>query len=399
MVSFIFLNLRKISAMGADNRCHHHIPQPAWRFAIAVMLVVAAWIWSPCAGAHTVVLDPGHGGHDCGARGEHVLEKDVNLGVALRVGKLLKKHLKDVKVVYTRDDDRFIPLQGRCDIANRARGDLFVSIHTNSVAATSPNRKKVCGASVYTLGLNRAGTNLDVAMRENSVMKLEDDYSTTYSGFDPNSAESYIVFELNQSVYIDRSLKLARSIQSGLVKDAGRKDLGVRQAPFWVLVRTIMPAVLVELDFVCNPEVEEYLGSDKGRDELALAIFNGISNYLHANPAPAAEKAEKEKPSKGKTAKKPAAPAPQPAPAPDGDGESDAIIYKVQFLTAPRAVPQGDARLKGLKDVDSYTEGGTVKLTVGRFGSIGEAQKMLSDVKKKFPDAFIIKTRGGRRIK
>lgn len=396
MVGFIFLNLRQNFAMRVNNRCHHQFLLQ-WRFAVAMLLLVAAaWVWCPCGVARTVVIDPGHGGHDCGARGEHVLEKDVNLGVALRVGRLLKKRLKDVKVVFTRDDDRFITLQGRCDIANRAKGDLFVSIHTNSVAATSPNRKKVCGASVYTLGLNRADTNLDVAMRENSVMKLEDDYTTTYSGFDPNSAESYIVFELNQSVYIDRSLKLARSIQSGLVKDAGRKDLGVRQAPFWVLVRTIMPAVLVELDFVCNPEVEEYLGSDKGRDELALAIFNGISNYLHANPAPIAEKEKKDK---GKDKAEAKAPASSDA---DNAGENsgdDAVIYKVQFLTAPRAVPQGDARLKGLKDVDSYTDGGTVKMTVGRFESIGDAQKMLRDVKKKFPDAFIIKTRGGRRIK
>lgn len=379
--------------MGVNNRCHHHFLQP-WRFALAaLLLVIAAGAWSVPAGARTVVIDPGHGGHDCGARGERVLEKDINLAVAQRVGKMLRKKLKDVKVVFTRDDDRFITLQGRCDIANRAKGDLFVSIHTNSVAANSPNRKKVCGASVYTLGLNRAGTNLDVAMRENSVMKLEDDYSTTYSGFDPNSAESYIVFELNQSVYIDRSLKLARAIQNGLVKDARRKDLGVRQAPFWVLVRTIMPAVLVELDFVCNPEVEEYLGSDKGRDELALAIFNGISNYLNSNPSsPEAETAA--------AATSPATTAEATGPAaPDGDDKDDAIIYKVQFLTAPRAVPKGDARLKGLKDVDSYIDGGTVKLTVGRFSSQGEAQKMLRDVKKKFPDAFIIKTRGGKRIK
>ena len=349
--------------------------------------------------AFTVVIDPGHGGHDHGALGDRICEKDINLAVAKRVGKLVRDKIDDAEVVFTRDKDVFITLQGRCDKANRVKGDIFVSIHTNSVAASSPNRKKVCGASVYTLGLNRAGTNLDVAMRENAVMKLEDDYTTTYSGFDPNSAESYIIFELYQMSHIDQSLRLAQSIQSELVATANRKDLGVRQAPFWVLVRTAMPAVLVELDFVCNPTVEEFLGSDSGRDKLAKAIFNGIKAYydskIHKDSSgkkSVEPKNRKEKKSRKDDKKK-------KGKETDAAVNDDAIIYKVQFMTAPRDIPAGDRRLRGLDDVESYTDGGVVKLTVGSHTSLTEAQKHLGKVKKLFPDAFIIKTRGGKRIR
>ncbi len=376
------------------------------RRALTGVLAAVLLMLPLCGVGQTVVLDPGHGGHDCGALGSKITEKEINLAVAQRVGKLIRKELKDAKVVFTRDDDRFITLQGRCDIANKAKGDLFVSIHTNSVAANSPNRTKVSGASVYTLGLNRADTNLDVAMRENSVMKLEDDYSTTYSGFDPNSAESYIIFELNQSVHIDNSLKLAREIQSRLTADAGRKNLGVRQAPFWVLVRTSMPAVLVELDFVCNPEVEQYLGSESGRDELAAAIFNGIKSYLGCSTAVSVQPEKTQTKSSRNRTRRPVkatdsvnTAAAEDTPATSPAENTGATVYKVQFLTAPRSIAQGDSRFKGLTDVESYTESGIVKFTVGHTESIAEAKRILSEVKKKFPDAFIIKTCGGKRVK
>lgn len=366
-----------------------------------LMLAAIVVMTAESAAAFTVVIDPGHGGHDHGAIGESISEKEINLAVAKRLGKLIKENIKDAKVVYTRDKDVFITLQGRCDIANRAKGDIFVSIHTNSVAATSPNRKKVCGASVYTLGLNRAGTNLDVAMRENSVMKLEDDYSTTYSGFDPSSTESYIIFELSQSAHIDQSLRLAKEIQQELVATASRKDLGVRQAPFWVLVRSAMPAVLVELDFVCNPTVEKYLGSDNGRDHLAKAIFNGINAYHSCVERIAKTASKPAKETKGRKEKKPDTDkkATSEKSKEPTTPDNSTIIYKVQFLTAPREIPEGDRRLRGLKGVESYLDGGLVKFTVGSYTSLPEAQKHLKEVKKQFPDAFIIKTRGGKRIK
>lgn len=339
-----------------------------------------------------IVIDAGHGGHDHGAVGEIVNEKSINLAVGQRLGKLIEKRMPDAKVIFTRNNDNFVTLQGRCDIANRSKGDIFVSIHTNSVDAKNPNRTKVCGASVYTLGLNRASTNLDVAMRENSVMKLEDDYSTTYCDFDPTSAESYIMFEMAQNAHIDQSIRLADEIQRELITTAGRRDKGVRQAPFWVLVRTSMPAVLVELDFICNPESERFLASDKGRDDLAQAIYNGIATYRRGLKAPA----KAVKPAKSdRTNDSSAADSVEKAP---GKTTENKIVYKVQILTSDKPLAKNDSRLSGLTDVDSYRHGGAVKYTVGSFTTPAEAQKCLEKLKRRFPDAFVIKTKNGKRI-
>lgn len=338
-----------------------------------------------------IVIDAGHGGHDHGAVGEIVNEKSINLAVGQRLGKLIEKRMPDAKVIFTRNNDNFVTLQGRCDIANRSKGDIFVSIHTNSVDAKNPNRTKVCGASVYTLGLNRASTNLDVAMRENSVMKLEDDYSTTYCDFDPTSAESYIMFEMAQNAHIDQSIRLADEIQRELITTAGRRDKGVRQAPFWVLVRTSMPAVLVELDFICNPESERFLASDKGRDDLAQAIYNGIATYRRGLKTPA----KAGKPAKSDRTNDSSA---TDAGEKTSKATENKIVYKVQILTSDKPLSKNDSRLSGLTDVDSYRHGGAVKYTVGSFATPAEAQKCLEKLKQHFPDAFVIKTKNGKRI-
>lgn len=338
-----------------------------------------------------IVIDAGHGGHDHGAVGEIVNEKSINLAVGQRLGKLIEKRMPDAKVIFTRNNDNFVTLQGRCDIANRSKGDIFVSIHTNSVDAKNPNRTKVCGASVYTLGLNRASTNLDVAMRENSVMKLEDDYSTTYCDFDPTSAESYIMFEMAQNAHIDQSIRLADEIQRELITTAGRRDKGVRQAPFWVLVRTSMPAVLVELDFICNPESERFLASDKGRDDLAQAIYNGIATYRRGLKTPA----KAGKPAKSDRTNDSSA---TDAGEKTSKATENKIVYKVQILTSDKPLSKNDSRLSGLTDVDSYRHGGAVKYTVGSFATPAEAQKCLEKLKQRFPDAFVIKTKNGKRI-
>lgn len=233
------------------------------------------------AGDFIVVLDPGHGGHDYGAIGAKAREKDINLGVALKLGALLKKE-KGVKVVYTRDGDYFKTLQQRADIANKAHGDLFISIHTNSLDKKARNRKTISGASTYTLGLHKSAENLAVAKRENAVMMLEDDFSTTYCGFDPNSTESYIIFELSQNNHLDQSIDFAGKLQSEMKSTAGRVDRGVRQAGFWVLAKTSMPAVLIELDFICNPTVERYLASESGQKKFAEAIHNAFKSYKTA---------------------------------------------------------------------------------------------------------------------
>ncbi|WP_290142192.1 N-acetylmuramoyl-L-alanine amidase family protein, partial [Muribaculum intestinale] len=177
---------------------------------------------------------------------------------ALRVRRLLDKY-SGLKVVMTRSTDVFLSLQQRADVANKAHGDLFVSVHVNSVDKRSKNRNTVKGASVYTLGLHRSNANFEVAKRENSVIELEPDYSATYQGFDPNSTESYIIFELSQNKHLNQSIDFAQFAQQQLTSTAGRADRGVMQAGFWVLLASAMPAALVELDFICNPEVEKFL--------------------------------------------------------------------------------------------------------------------------------------------
>lgn len=227
----------------------------------------------------TVVIDAGHGGHDTGAVDNGVREKDINLGVAKKLAALIEKKMPDAKVVMTRDDDNFISLQERANIANRNRGNLFVSIHTNSVDKSNPNRRKVAGSSVYALGLHKDANNLKVAQRENSVIELESNYEQKYSGFDPKKDESYIIFEMAQKKNLGQSLKFANEAQKHLVSDAQRADRGVKQAGFWVLWATSMPAVLVELDFICNPESARFMGSDKGQEQLASALYKAVENY------------------------------------------------------------------------------------------------------------------------
>ncbi len=230
-----------------------------------------------------LVIDPGHFFKDVGARGLKAYEKNINLAVAKRFGEKVKKECKDVKVVFTRANDTFVSLKDRAAIANDAEGDLFVSIHVNSLSAKARNRRTIKGAEVYTLGLHKSEDNLAVAMRENSVMSLESDFAETYQGFDPESSESYIIFELSQSLHMDQSIEMAELVQQSLVTNAGRSDKGVRQAGFWVLWATSMPAILIELDFICNPTQEKFLASESGQQKLADAIFEGFLTYKEYN--------------------------------------------------------------------------------------------------------------------
>lgn len=227
-----------------------------------------------------VVLDPGHGGKDYGASENGANEKDINLAVAQKLQSLISRRLKDVKVVMTRNTDTYLTLQQRADVANNAGGDLFMSIHVNSVDKKSKNRKSARGSSVYVLGLHRDSDNMKVAMRENSVIELESGYQEKYSGFDPNKDESYIIFEMAQKRNLGESIRVASDAQNALVEEAGRGNRGVRQAGFWVLWATSMPAVLVELDFICNPESVEFMTSDEGVGQLANSLFNSIQKFV-----------------------------------------------------------------------------------------------------------------------
>ncbi|MDE5843657.1 MAG: N-acetylmuramoyl-L-alanine amidase, partial [Muribaculaceae bacterium] len=228
-----------------------------------------------------VVIDAGHGGKDYGAVDNNANEKSINLEVAQRVAELINKKMKDTKVVMTRNSDIFVSLQGRADIANKSKGDLFISIHTNSVDLKNKNRASIAGASVYTLGPNKDEANKEIARRENAVIEMESSYRQKYSGFDPNKDESYIIFEMAQKKNLAQSNRFAKMVQDNLVKIAGRKDRGVKQAGFWVLWSTSMPAVLVELDFICNPESAKFMTSKEGVEKLADAIFQAVKTYEH----------------------------------------------------------------------------------------------------------------------
>ena len=225
---------------------------------------------------YTVVLDAGHGGKDPGAVGKFSKEKDLNLKLVLKMGELINEQYPDVNVVYTRNTDVFIPLQTRADIANKNNADLFISIHTNSSENKAPR-----GVETFILGTDKMEKNLDVAMRENAVMKLEADYKTTYQGFDPNSIDSYIMFELMQNSYMDQSLRFAEQVQKRFVGHLNREDRGVRQAAFWVLLKTACPSILFEMGFISNPEEERFLNQPASIAQMANAIVNAFGAYTH----------------------------------------------------------------------------------------------------------------------
>lgn len=398
------------------------------------ILVITMLLLTPFAsqaGANkdfVVVIDPGHGGKDAGALGRRANEKTINLNVGKKLRDLLKSNMPDARVEMTRDDDRFVTLKERPNIANKRHADIFVSIHANSIDKKSPLRNSINGAAVYTLGLRRSDTNLSLAMRENEVIKLEPDYTTSYQGFDPSSAESYIAFEMMQHTNMDQSIELAEAVQNELVRTAGRKNNGVRQAPFWVLVGTTMPAILVELDFICNPAMEKFMTSESGQDKLALAIYRGIERYRKNStkqPVVAAVSSTRTS-SSAQTERKPAdktqAVADEPVAAATSDrpsskvektstadsqstagkksaDNSDKIIYKVQFLTSPTKLKNNNSKLKGLSPVDFYKDGGVYKYTVGEYTSQADAIARMKKIKPLFRDAFVIKTRNGKRIK
>ena len=347
-----------------------------------------------------VVIDPCHGGKDYGAIGKVTNEKTINLDVALRIRKMLSEY-NGIEVVLTRSTDTFLSLQQRADIANAAQGNLFVSVHVNSVDRRSKNRLTVKGASVYTLGLHRSNANFEVAKRENSVMELEPDFSTTYQGFDPNSTESYIIFELSQNKHLTQSINFAQMAQGELVKTAGRADRGVLQAGFWVLLASAMPAALVELDFICNPTSEQFLHSVKGKEKMARALTDAIVKYAEAHPGtmPVSKNMvvdEASEPSDMEESE------PEDAAAPEQKSAATkgAVTYRVQIMACDRRLSDNSPEFKGLKNVDSYRQGGFYKYTVGGdFPTEDAAERYARQaVRGKFPKAFIIKWRDGQRI-
>lgn len=387
----------------------------------------------------TLVIDAGHGGHDAGALGAISKEKNINLAVALRFGKYVEQNMPDVRVVYTRKTDVFIPLHERANIANRANADLFISVHTNAL----PAGKIARGFETYTLGMHRAKDNLDVAMRENSVISMEKGYQQTYQGFDPKSSESYIIFEFIQGKNMERSVELARMIQRSVCEGANRPDKGVHQAGFLVLRETSMPSCLIELGFITTPDEENLLNNDGRVDDIAKGIYEAFAKYKNkydkrvSVPYRASEKevtsvpkivpdtyrqterrsvssdttARTGKPQVQKTTarnvvrnteankvgtnKVEAKPATKPVTKPTE--VKGAPVFKLQIFVSSRTLRKGDAHFKGETDYDSYQEGGMVKYTMGASTNYNEIYRLRKSLLEKFPEAFIIAFKNGRK--
>ena len=351
----------------------------------------------------TLVIDPGHGGKDPGAIGKKGKEKNINLNVALKLGNLIKENCKDVNIVYTRQKDTFVALDRRAQIANNAKADLFISIHTNSVA----KGKTVRGTETYTLGLHRTEDNLEVAKKENSVILIESDYEQRYAGFNPNSAESYIIFEFLQDKNMEKSVRLATDIQKQFRNTAKRIDKGVHQAGFLVLRETTMPGVLVELGYISNPDEERYLLTEAGTSALAKSIYQAFLSYkkkfdmgdttrpaLAKTPEKVQEPAPAQKP---KTQSKPQTPN-KPKNEPTKSTQSDKPIFKIQFLTSDKKLPAGSKLFKGLTPVGHYQEKGIYKYTYGDSHDYNKVLRTKRQISTKFKDAFIIAFKNGKKM-
>lgn len=345
----------------------------------------------------TLVIDAGHGGHDAGALGAKSKEKNINLNVALAFGRYVERNMPDVRVIYTRTTDVFIPLHDRANIANKANADLFISVHTNAL----PAGKIARGFETYSLGMHRAKDNLDVAMRENSVISMEKGYQQTYQGFDPKSSESYIIFEFIQGKNMERSVEIARSIQNSVCQNANRPDKGVHQAGFLVLRETSMPSCLIELGFITTPDEENLLNDESRIDDIAKAIYEGFAKYKNRYdkrvtiPYRSQASEGNDIPSiVPDSYKRTVAPVKKQTPA---SVKSDAPIFKVQILVSSRVLRKGDAHFKGEENYDSYQESGMVKYTIGASANYNEIYQLRKSLLDKFPEAFIIAFKNGKK--
>lgn len=387
--------------------------------ALMCMLVVTAFAANK---RFTLVIDPGHGGHDAGARGAISMEKNINLTVALRFGKYVEQNMPEVRVIYTRKQDVFIPLHERANIANRANADLFISVHTNAL----PAGKVARGFETYTLGMHRAKDNLDVAMRENSVISMEKGFEQTYEGFDPKSSESYIIFEFIQGKNMERSVELARMIQRSVCDSGCRPDKGVHQAGFLVLRETSMPSCLIELGFITTPDEERLLNDNAKVDDIAKGIYEAFAKYKNkydqsvSVPYRAANRQEstlpkivpdsyKEEAESRRVKKQEPVRKTRAAKTDDSDRKADTVasqsrnapkdapVFKLQIFVGNRNLRKGDAHFKGETEFDSFQEGNLVKYTLGASTNYNEIYRLRKEKMEKFPEAFIIAFKNGKK--
>ena len=345
--------------------------------------------------AFTVVLDAGHGGQDAGAVGSFSKEKNINLRYTLALGDLIQKNHPDVKVIYTRNKDVFVNLNERARIANKAKADLFISIHTNASKNKSAN-----GMETFTLGVSRSKENMEVAMLENSVILLEDDYEKKYEGFDPNSTDSYIMFEFMKDQYMDRSVTCADLIQTNMIKASKRNDRGVRQAGFLVLRATSMPSVLIELGFISNKEEEKYLNDSDNQAKVCKAIYQAFANYKHdidkrnGKAEVESQKAEANEPSTSEASTKSAT----KTESPNHQITESPTEYYWQVLVSKNNYALNNPIFKGVNIGNVIHENNVYKYLVGPEDSNEAINSYKEYIKKHFPDAFIVVYQNGQRI-
>ena len=345
---------------------------------------------------YVLVIDAGHGGKDGGACANRAKEKNINLAVALAFGKLVEQNCPDVKVIYTRKTDVFIPLHERADIANRNKADVFISIHTNSVES----RKPVTGMETYTMGMRRSDEKRSAAMRENEVITIESDYRQHYAGFDPRVPESYIIFDIVNETNMAESVELAQLIQKNVCNTAGRPNKGVKQDAFLVLRETSMPACLIELGYITTASEATYLTNQANVDKMGKGIYQAFVAYKN--------KRTQTTPTPPATPPAPAAPATPAAPevpetpvvseTPAAPTTSASPIFKVQIMALDRQLSTTDRQFKGLQGVESYQDGNMWKYTVGASENYNDIKQLRKDILDKFPQAFIIAFKNGERV-
>ena len=381
------------------------------RIVATIIMIFVLVVAMAAKKSFTLVIDPGHGGHDAGAIGTFSKEKNINLNVALAFGRLVENNCSNVKVIYTRKTDVFIPLHQRADIANRNKADLFISIHTNAL----PKGAKATGLETYTLGMHRASDNFDVAKRENSVILIEKDYKQHYEGFDPSSSESYIMFEFLQDKNMAQSVELAKMVQKRTCAAAARPNKGVKQAGFLVLRETSMPSCLIELGFISTPSEEQFLNSDEGIANMGRGIYQAFCDYLSKydksftvpfkpelsrqeldeRPQPAVEETKEDTKEERK-----ATPAEKPVNQEEKQkvNQDEAPVFKVQILTSNIKLNSGSRQLKGQEDADFYKDGNIYKYTVGASTNYNEIYRLRKQLLDRFPEAFIIAFKHGQRM-
>ena len=392
----------------------------------AFMILVVADV---AARQFTLVIDAGHGGHDAGAKGSFSYEKNINLKMALAFGRYVEKNCPDVKVIYTRKTDVFVPLHKRADIANKNRADVFISIHTNAL----PGGRIARGMETYTMGMRRSNEKLSAAQRENAVITYESDYKERYEGYDPNSPESAIMFEFIHDKNMAKSVELAKHVQKSVCSTANRPDKGVKQDVFLVLRETSMPACLIELGFITTPDEERLLNDDASIDNIARGIYNAFAKYKNDNysgvnvPLVAPKESDKvslptlipqDDTDKQKnrnaarnaetTASKPQLATSQPrraaaktVNAPAGTSKADdddAPVFKVQIMANATKEAKNSPRFKGYDGIDMYEEGGMYKYTIGASTNYNAINRLRASLATEFPGCFVVAFRNGSKM-